>query len=349
MPHIDALVVGHGIAGALLADALLAEGWEVAVCDLERPGTSSRVAAGLVHPMVPKTGGLTWKADDIFSGIRSFYDRIESRYGCQFYFPMTMAYLCGNAQAEKHWHKAADKVGSNWLTWAEMLPEWQGAVAQTHQSGRLDMPGLINTLAEARKKEGRFIGTEFNWSDVQQEQGIWNWRDFQCRRIILCQGQSAARTGPFNWLPFELTKGELLTLDGRGLMPALRGIRKLKAFVMPVSEGIYKVGSTYTRDFADELPSASGRAQLLEWARAVHPSLADANVLEHVAGIRPTVGGRRPFLGEHPGYPGVFICNGWGSKGGSLATILIPALVQYLQSGEGLIPETDISRFSFTA
>lgn len=340
MPNADTLVVGQGLAGTLLALALRERGEEVLVADDARAVVCSRVAAGLFHPVVPRTGGLTWMAAEIFNRITPFWNQVEEALQRPLIHHLPMYYHAGDAQAVQHWRQASEMLGQSWLNWQqEPFP-----AAYTQAAGRVDIRACCASAAELFLSEDRLIRRPFAWDAVVRDGVHWRWGEFRFRRIILCQGYRAAQEGPFGFLPFQLTKGELLTVRS-ACRPAPAAIHKKKAFVIPLGNDLYRIGSSYTRFFSDDVPEEKRKEQLLAQALEVHAWLDGAELVDHEAGIRPTTGGRRPFLGEHPEWKGVYVCNGWGSKGAALAGILIPAMLEVLAGRPNPLPETDIAQY----
>ena len=68
-------------------------------------------------------------------------------------------------------------------------------------------------------------------------------------------------------------------------------------------------------------------------------------IVDHLAGIRPANTERRPFVGVHPSYPSLAICNGMGTKGCSLAPYFTKQIIDYLDNRKAIDPEADIQRF----
>jgi glycine/D-amino acid oxidase-like deaminating enzyme len=69
-------------------------------------------------------------------------------------------------------------------------------------------------------------------------------------------------------------------------------------------------------------------------------------VLQQVAGIRPTVPDRRPILGRHPIYSNLSLFNGLGTKGYMMAPLLSKEMCLYLLENKSLHKEVVIDRFS---
>jgi len=51
-------------------------------------------------------------------------------------------------------------------------------------------------------------------------------------------------------------------------------------------------------------------------------------------------------VGRHPVHKNLYCCNGFGSRGILLAPMISEELLNNIEKGELLIPETDISRFT---
>ena len=67
-------------------------------------------------------------------------------------------------------------------------------------------------------------------------------------------------------------------------------------------------------------------------------------VVDHLAGIRPTVFDRRPFIGLHQQQTQIGIFNGLGTKGASLGPFWAAKFVEFLLDGNPLEELVDIQR-----
>jgi glycine/D-amino acid oxidase-like deaminating enzyme len=346
MSSADVLVVGQGIAGTLMARELLRVGLEVLVADPNLLPASSQVASGLVHPIVPRTGGLTWRAAELFPAVQDYYQDIAEETGQVFFHTMPMAFVADTEQDCLHWKRAAEKLGAAWLQWTDELPEMQGRCgAITRHSGRLDMHALCTFYKSTWMAEGRYHHQAVLWDELRFEGGYWYWGTVKARYVVLCQGAHAQGQSPLEALPFQLTQGELLSLRvlSPDAMPSY--IVKKKVFSIPLGDGVYRVGSTYDWNNLETAPREVTRETLLQQFRELVPDAGAVEVLAHDAAIRPTVGRRRPFMGPHPEHPHIFICNGWGSKGASLAPLLVPELLACMLRGTPVHPETDAAAY----
>jgi glycine/D-amino acid oxidase-like deaminating enzyme len=69
-------------------------------------------------------------------------------------------------------------------------------------------------------------------------------------------------------------------------------------------------------------------------------------IVDHKASVRPANIERRPFVGFHPTYKNVGILNGMGTKGCSLAPFFAKQLADHIISGNEILVEADIKRFT---
>ena len=71
----------------------------------------------------------------------------------------------------------------------------------------------------------------------------------------------------------------------------------------------------------DLSPSERGRDFMLQQVLKIIPVLEDAEVVDHLAGVRPLCADRMPLIGPVPGWQGVYLATGHGTKGIHLSAI----------------------------
>ena len=91
----DVLILGHGIAGAVLAETLRLRGLKVHVFDVPRAGQASGVAAGVVNPLVFRRDVPSWRAAELLPIADAFYTALEARLACAFWHPIELVNDCG--------------------------------------------------------------------------------------------------------------------------------------------------------------------------------------------------------------------------------------------------------------
>jgi len=125
---------------------------------------------------------------------------------------------------------------------------------------------------------------------------------------------------------------------------SFRKIVKNHIFIIPFGKEIYWVGSTSRFEYDGPNPTEEKKKYLLEELKRVLK--IPFELVEHHAGIRPTVYDKRPFLGSHPKHEQLAIFSGMGTKGALLAPFFASQMVEYLLGENELEAEVDIERFS---
>jgi glycine/D-amino acid oxidase-like deaminating enzyme len=161
-------------------------------------------------------------------------------------------------------------------------------------------------------------------------------------KLIFCEGFYGRNNPYFSWLPFNPVKGEVLRVKFKEDI-SLKEMVNQGVFVIPLPNGRARVGATYSWHDLDWIPTEKGRADLLEKYNKL--MLADIEVEEQLAGVRPATKDRRPIVGLHPVHTNLGVFNGLGSKGVSLAPYFAEQFVDFLVNKKELDPEVNINRF----
>jgi len=159
--------------------------------------------------------------------------------------------------------------------------------------------------------------------------------------IVFCEGPRATDNPLFAWLPFRLAKGELLTIKAPELdvdFVINRGM-----FVLPLGNDLYKVGSTFNWEDLTTKPTQEAREELVNKLERV--IRVPYEIVNQTAGVRPTIAGRRPFLGAHPQLRNTWIFNGLGARGVAQAPFFARHLSSHQEQGTELWPEVCIARY----
>jgi len=80
----------------------------------------------------------------------------------------------------------------------------------------------------------------------------------------------------------------------------------------------------------DEAPTDAGRDLMIKLALRLMPSLAEGEIIEHRAGVRPLSFDQLPIIGPVPGQPGLYLSTGHGFKGLHLAPISARLILDYV-------------------
>ncbi|MBX2960703.1 MAG: FAD-binding oxidoreductase [Flavobacteriales bacterium] len=347
MKTIDYIIVGQGLAGSILAYTLMHQQQKVVVVDEGKENTSSKVAAGLCNPVVFKRLTKSWMVDELMPVALNFYKHQEELLNDQFYVDIPIYKLFVGEEERDFWQQKRNEPELlEWITHTIEFPfdknliDYPFGASHTLQSGFLQTAKWLASFKEYLKNKGVFIENKFDYNTIVFDNNFVCWNGYKAKKIIFCEGYQSINNPYFNWLPFKLTKGEVLTIDFKNL--TLKSALNKGVFVLPYNN-YYKLGATYDWDNLNEETTEKGKIELLKKASVFIKD--DISVFEHKAGIRPTVSDRRPLLGIHPKHEQLAIFNGMGTKGVMIAPNFAKVFTEFLIANKPISKEVDINRF----
>lgn len=348
--EIDYLIVGQGLAGTILAQTLLWQGKRVKIIDDAPASQASKVAAGLYNPVVFKRLVKSWRADELIPVMDEFYKRCEKELNQVFYHKKQIVKLFAEENEKAFWLKKSNEDVGRYLnktlndTFLPALVEAPFGSAEVTDAGNLDTVMFLNTYRAYFNEQNLLMEEKLDYAAVQPEEAGAVYKHIRAKKIIFCEGYKAMNNPYFSLLPFKLTKGEVLTiqlLNGNEI-PTEKVINK-GVFILPFGNNIYKVGATYEWSDLTEQITEKGKTDLLEKLRKIIK--VPFEVIDHQAGIRPTVSDRRPLIGFHPQHSSLAVFNGMGTKGVMLTPYFAAHFADVLSEKATLDQEVNISRF----
>lgn len=348
LEQTDFLIVGQGLAGTLLCHFLLHENQRVKLIDYPYPSNSSKVAAGVINPVTGRRIAKSWRYEEFFPFAQDTYSGLENLLGIKLWQERNVLRALHNNFEENEWlRRSAFPDYQAYLKEEADLRGLEGKVEEVYAWGELsmsaqvNMPELIRAFRQKLQEEGLLLEEYFDYGAVVLEKDRVVYKNLAARKLVFCEGAKAVENPFFNYLPFSVTKGELLLVA----IPEARFEKMLKhhLFIVPLQGDLYWAGSTSRFEFEDEFPSSPMRLWLEGELRKTLK--IPFEIKEHLAGIRPTVFDIRPFLGIHPQHPALAIFNGLGTKGASLGPFFASQMCRFLLGKSTLDPEVNIERF----
>lgn len=344
------IIVGQGIAGTVLAHTLLSDNKSVLIIDEGKEHTASSIAAGLYNPVVFKRLVKSWMADELIPVMDTFYQNAENLLNQRFYFKKQIVKLFADTTEREFWIKKTGEEAGIYLSKEvdihflnELIENPYGA-SDVISAGNLDTGLFLKTFRDHFFAKSCLLKEKFDHRDVSLSENGVSYRNKDADKIIFCEGYKTINNPYFNWLPFKLTKGELLTikLNEKDTIPVDKVINK-GVFILPIGNNLYKVGATYEWTDLTEQPTEKGKSELLEKLQKV--IRVPFEIMDHQAGIRPTVLDRRPLIGLHPHHSSLAIFNGMGTKGVMLAPYFAKQFSLFLDKKNTLSNEINCERF----
>ncbi|SMD35050.1 Glycine/D-amino acid oxidase [Reichenbachiella faecimaris] len=343
----DYLIIGHGLAGAVLSQKLLEREQKIMVLDQPDHNHSSVVAAGIFNPITGRKMFKTWRADQFFPELTSFYPELETKLEAAFYYPIGVYRPYFAIEDQNDWE--AKKSDAKFDAYIAQTTTSNISAHQLHdphgglflkQAGYVNIVELLNANKKYLIDKGSYRETMFYEKDLKCNTDHFSFGDLKFKKIIFCNGIHAHKSEWFQWLPFHPVKGEMIDIE---LKKRPETIYNRGVFMLPFAGGHIRVGSTYHHHFDDMQPTETGQNELKEKLSGLLKEQYE--IKGSRAGIRPATKDRRPFIGKHPDNEHIYVFNGFGSKGVSLIPNCSKLFTAYLLDGEALDAEVDVSRY----
>lgn len=342
---MNILIIGGGVAGTTLAHWCTDHGVDYHLFD---PGVnySSAVAGGIINPLVFRRMTLSWRAGELIPYAKAFYRSMETLLDAPFYHDVTIRRFFASEQEAGYWQQK--QCLGEYEPFMTVQTEEDRSFPSPHNtfgtgrvkgSAYVDAPEYYAAQLKWLSEQGKLVSSTVDYNSIDPVTGTYAGEAYDF--IIFCEGKDGRKNPWFNYLPLQQTKGELLTIHAPTVSQAESLNRK--CFMLPVGNGMFKVGSTYAWDTDNVIITEEGKQTILGNLASV--TSEPYEVVNQVAGVRPTVTDRRPLLGKHPEFPKLVIANGLGTKGYMIAPLLMKELMEHLTEGATLHPEGDIERF----
>ena len=344
---LDYIVVGLGLAGITFCEVLENEGksFKVISDDSQR---ASQVAGGLYNPVVLKRFTMAWKGKEQMQLAQPFYNSLEKKLGVVLDYKLAVLRRFASIEEQNAWFEAADRPGLDHFLSTAIIENINTCIdapfgfGEVKYTGRVDTEKLVHHYGEYLTKKGMLEVEPFDFSCLEFREDHIFYKSTTARQIVFACGYGLKNDPFFNYLPLNGTKGELLTIKAPEYNE--NNVIKSSVFTIPLGGDLYRVGATYKWKDKSNEPTEASKKELLE--RLETFLKCDYQIVDHVAGIRPTVVDRRPLVGQHPEYKNLYILNGFGSRGVLIAPYASQQLFNAIEHGTELDPEINIKRFT---
>lgn len=340
------LIVGQGIAGTLLSYRLLQAGEDFIVIDKKADTTASQIAGALINPVTGKRIVKSWLIEELSEASNKIYTELEALLQIPIISEVKIHRYFINPEDVQFYKERADlpelKPYLCPLPKDEKTPFFneRGGISIS-KAYKIDSKSLILKYRAYLEKLGKIHFSNFDYKKLQIKESGVEYESIQAENIIFCEGAAAVQNPYFNYVPFNLNKGERMLISMPDLPKDI--VYKKGLFIYHLEAGKYYYGSANSWKFEDDSPSEKVREDFLEKIK----KMCDLpfEILEHKGGIKPSIRDRRPVLGVHPNFTNIFIFNGMGTKGFSLAPYFSKMMLEFILEGKALNKEANIQRF----
>jgi glycine/D-amino acid oxidase-like deaminating enzyme len=344
---IDYLIIGSGLAGISFSEIALQNDKSILVID-NNSQNSSKIAGGLYNPVILKRFSEVGQAKEHLVIMNDFFSILEKKIDCKVNFKLPILRKFYSIEEQNNWFAASDKLNLAPFLSTDIVSTKYSSIdspfgyGEVLQTGYADTALLLNKYREYLVKNQLFLEESFDYSLLQEESDSIRYKDIQARHIIFAEGFGMHSNPYFKDLPLDGTKGELFIIKAPQLL--LDVIINTSVFILPLGNDLYKVGATYNWSDKTDIPSEEGKAELIEKIKEIIN--CDFEIVEHLAGVRPTVKDRRPLVGTYSNHNSIHILNGLGTRGVMLGPAMAKALFENIEYQKPLDRAIDIKRFT---
>lgn len=342
---VDYIIVGQGLVGTWMSYYAKAFGKNFIIINDPQTLSATSVASGVINPVTGRRIVQTWMIDVLLPNALQAYTELGIQLNKTILKKAPVVLLHPSLQMKESFeyrlnHDNVYLSPNNKTDWEAFFKTPFGT-GQIDSSFWIDLNTMLSSWRKQLKDLGNYIETYFDIEDLIVHQDHVTWKEYTANHIIFCDGNNSMQNKYFNKLPFAPNKGEALIVEIKGLPK--ENIYKQSVSIVPWKEDLFWVGSNYEWTFKDNSPSETFKEKMMQ---ALDNFLkVPYTIVDHITGIRPANTERRPFVGVHPVYPSVAICNGMGTKGCSLAPYFSKQLIEYIENGKAIDAEADIKRF----
>lgn len=344
---IDYLIVGSGLAGISFCEIALQNNKSIIVLD-NNSQNSTRIAGGLYNPVILKRFSEVGQAKEHLLVMNEFLSTLEEKLSVKVNFPMPILRKFFSIEEQNNWFTASDKINltpflSTSLNFKKYSaidsPFGYGKVLQT---GYVDTALLFEKYKEFLVKNQLFLSESFDYELLVEENEGIQYKDIQARHIIFAEGFGMHSNPYFKNLPLDGTKGELFIIKAPQLDLDL--IINTSVFILPLGNDLFKIGATYNWTDKTDSPTEEGKNELVDRLKEIIN--CEFEIVEHLAGVRPTVKDRKPLVGTYSNHNSIHILNGLGTRGVMLGPAMAKALFENIEYEKPLDKAIDIQRFN---
>ena len=350
------LIVGQGLAGTLAGYRLHRRGCTVTFLnDPNAGGTASTVAAGIINPITGRRFVKSWRIDELLPVARALYFQLEAELGVQLWYDLPLLRTLFNRGDENDWSVRDASPGyaayiapptAEQLTQLHAFVEPAFAYGRVRQTARVDLASLVRAYRQRLRREGRYFEGTVEPTALTAEgelpRQILGGELHTFDAVIFCKGWLTKFDPYFGYLPHGGAKGEVLIIR-TAAPPRLDLMYKHRIFIVPQGNDLYWIGATNENRFTGV--GGTAKQQTFLQQRLDEIIKVPYEVVDRLAGVRPTTRDRRMLIGQHPEYERLFVFTGLGGKGASQAPLGSQWLAELVCDGAPPPPEVDIQRF----
>jgi glycine oxidase len=372
--NYDVLVVGAGLIGSSIALELASQKLQVALLDRQQPGReASWAAAGMLSPGpdAPEALPLVPLAKESLRLYPDFVSSIEEASGYRVAFVREGALeIFHDSDGAAKRDRLLAEYAELGLIGAVISPEAArasepalnpsvNAIAWLPGEATVDPRQLLEAAIAAAKNSGVAILTSQSVTSVLAESGVSivvaNGQKISAGNVVIAAGsfcgsigQDTARgaIGMARYAPTHPVRGQMIAMRSKKVK-LKKVLRSGHGYIVPRTDGRIIAGSTLENVGFNRETTPEGLRKILDAAIALAPGLADAEIVETWAGLRPGTPDHLPIIGPTD-VPGLLIATGHYRNGILLAPATAKLIRDWIVEGKTSFSAEEFSPLRFS-
>lgn len=347
MKQVDYIIVGLGLAGLSFSRELEKQGKSFIVYE-DDSQHSSKVAGGMYNPIILKRFTPVWDAENQLKIAVPFYKELENLLGATYDTKIPIYRLLTSIEEQNNWFATCDHPVLSQYMIPKIIKETFNGIkspfgyGKVIGTGKIDTAKLIHDYRLYLEKKEVIIYSNFEYKAIQHSIKQVVYKNYIASKIVFCEGYGIKQNPYFNHLPMQEAKGEYITIYAPDLH--IDFVLKSSVSIMPLGGHTFKIGATFNWNDKTNIPTEKGKDELVSKLKTLIS--VPFEIIDQVAGIRPTVKDRRPLVGIHPNHTELAIINGLGTRGVMIAPTVAKELYNHIENETKLRNEINISRFT---
>ena len=359
-PSPDVIVVGAGIAGSLTAYLLAKSGASATILEADSVGShASGFAFGGLGPL--EGAGIPDHILDFsvwcFERHKSIYEELLEETGIDTQFHLrdrlNLAFTEEEADHQKRaitWQSKLPGYRVEWVSPEEAVkaeprtnPECLGA-SYAQGTGAVEAYRYNLAVAQAAEKHGAsmvqrrvtgLLGDGGKCRGVKLETG-----EMAADRVVLAGGPWTG--GMSEWcgveIPVRPLKGQIIRLQ-LSENPMVASLNYAGSYAASKPDGLIWAGTTEEDVGFDEKLTTAARDKVMGDLLKMAPSLAEAELVQQTACLRPLTPDGMPIVDAVPGWDNLYLVTGGGRKGILWSTGMAHGVADLIVKGSSEVPD----------
>ncbi len=357
----DVAVLGAGLAGLSVADAVLERGQSCAIADPSGAGGgASGAPMMLANPAAGRRAKKTWRADACLDHLANVLNKITENKRSRIFEQNGVLRPALTEKIARDFERSLDKYewADGWIEWIpqkefkKRYPFFDEHFGGLHIKKAFTVRGEDFTkffLDDLKNRGCHAISsgyTELNDTGDRWNIHLQNGSQISATHVIDATGFHQLRSGKWNFLPLHPVKGQTATFHFDEPLPLHHSVSSLgyMAF-MNSSPYTLTTGSTYEHNFDHLQPDDEGLSYLKGKLNRTLSGFTDRAIsVDQWASVRVTVPDKKPVIGAHPHKPRLWFFGALGSKGLLMSRYLADMLIRSLFDSEIIADTVSIQR-----